>query len=952
MPRMHIRVLAIASAVLACVASPASAQTAVITNAMVVDGTGAPARRADVRIVDGKIDWVGQGRPADAAARVIDAHGLTLTPGFIDTHSHHDGGIFEHRDALAAVNQGITTVIVGQDGESNFPLARFFERLDAEPAAINVASYAGHGTLRRRVMGDDYKRPASASEEGRMQQLLREEMAAGALGLSTGLEYDPGIFSSGGEVAGLARVAAASGGRYISHMRSEDREFWPALEELFNIGRGGKMPVQVSHMKLAMRQLWGQGDTLVSRLDTARRQGINVTADVYPWTMWQSTLTVLYPKRNFSDRAETEFILEQVASADDLRLGTFTPHPAYAGKTVREIAAERGTDPATTLMALIAESRGADQSESVVAKGMDERDIARLLRWPYTNICSDGELDGPHPRGFGSFTRVLGRYVREQKVLTLADAVRKMTSLSAANVGIRDRGVIKPGMWADLVLLDPNTVAERATMTDPHATSVGVQTVWVNGEIVYDEGKPTGTFPGRALRRTGARTESPKTPLETRIDEFVREEMRRQRIPGLAVGIVHKGQVIARGYGYANLEHFVPVTDETIFQSGSLGKMFTAAAVMLQVEDGKLALTDPITKFYPDAPPAWSAITIRHLLTHTSGIPDYTTSTFDYRKDYTEDQLAHLAFEQKLEFPPGSRWNYSNTGFALLGFIVHKVSGKFYGDVLAERIFKPLGMTTARIISEADIVPNRAAGYQLVDGKIKNQDWVAPKLNTTADGSLYWSLRDLLVWNAAVTRRAILKPESWEQILTPVRLTSGKSYPYGFGWAIEERNHQPLQQHGGAWQGFKTQLSRFLGDDLSIIVLANLADADPSRVVDGIAALVNPALGVHEPTAIEDKEPRVAETLRRVLDAARAGTLSPSEFAYVRAGFFPDAANSYKEALVRLGQLTRVQLLDREELGDDRVYLYELTFASGKRYARLGLAPDDRISAFSLREQP
>jgi CubicO group peptidase (beta-lactamase class C family) len=805
------------------------------------------------------------------------------------------------------------------------------------------------------MIGDDYKRIASDSEVARMKDLLREEMAAGALGLSTGLEYDPGIFSAPAEVLELAKVAAAAGGRYISHIRSEDRQFWPALDELITIGGAAKMPVQVSHMKLAMRGLWGQGDKLIAKLDGARQEGIGVTADVYPWTMWQSTLTVLYPKRNFTDRKETEFILKEVASPDDLLLGSFSPDSSYAGKTVRQIAQLRGTDPATTLMALIAETQGPGRSESVVATGMDERDIERLLAWPFTNICSDGELDGAHPRGFGSFTRVLGHYVRERHVLTLEDAIRKMTSLSAANVGITDRGTIRPGLSADLVLFDPATVAERATIVEPRATSIGIQTVWVNGENVYDNGKPTGKYPGHALRRTESMLQdAPATSTsEQRIDAFVRDEMQRQRIPGVAIGIVNKAEVSARGYGYANLEHFVPVTGETIFQSGSLGKMFTAAAVMLLVEDGKLALTDPITKFFPDAPVTWKAITVRHLLTHTSGIPDYTTSSFDYRKDYTEDQLAKLAFEQTLEFPPGSRWNYSNTGYALLGFIVHRVSGQFYGEVLAERIFKPLGMSTARVISEEDVIANRAAGYRLVKGEIKNQEWIAPQLNTTADGSLYWSIDDLLKWDAAVKRRAILKPESWEQILTPVRLSSGKPYPYGFGWGLEERDHQPLQEHGGAWQGFRTQLSRFIGDDLSIVVLANLAQADPSRFVDGIAAIIDPRLAVPPPAPIDDPEPQTADELRRLLDAARAGTLTPAEFAYVRAGFFPDTANAYKEELGKLGQPSRIQLLERRELGDDRVYLYKITFAEGgTRYARLGLAPDGRVSAFSLRRDP
>jgi N-acyl-D-amino-acid deacylase len=925
----------------------AQTPSTLIQSASVIDGTGAAARIADVRIANGRIAAVGTLAPLPNE-RAVDGRGLTLVPGFIDTHSHHDRGIFQHRDALAAVSQGITTIVVGQDGGSQFPLARFFARLDSQPVAVNVASYVGHGTLRRRVLGDDYKRVATDAEVERMTQLLREELDAGALGLSTGLEYDPGIFSSPSEVLELAKVVAASGGRYISHIRSEDREFWQALDELINIGRVARIPVQVSHMKLAMRGLWGQGDRLIGILDRARQEGIHVTADVYPYTMWQSTLTVLYPKRNFTDRVETEFILKEVASPDDLLIGQFDPNPQYAGKTVRQIAALRGTDPATTLMALIAETQAPGVEESVVATGMAERDIARLYRWPFTNVSSDGELDGPHPRGFGSFPRVLGRYVREEKVLSLHEAIRKMTSLAAANVGIADRGTVAVGKAADLVLFDAKTIGDRATVKEPHALSVGVRTVWVNGEVVYANGKTTSAHLGRVVRRQTphAQRQSPNA-----IDDFIRAEMQRQRIPGVAVAIVNKGEVSARGYGYANIEHMVPVTDQTIFQSGSLGKMFTAAAVMLQVEDGKLSLSDPLTKFFPNSPSTWSAITVRHLLTHTSGIPDYTTERFDYRKDYTEEELARMAYAEKLEFPAGSRWNYSNTGYALLGFIVGKVSGQFYGDVLAERVFKPLRMTTARVITEADIVPNRAAGYQLVDGQFKNQDWVAPKLNTTADGSLYLSIRDLLAWSSAVERRAILKPESWEVILTPARLNSGKNYPYGFGWAIDERGGQPLHEHGGSWQGFKTQLSRFIGDDLTIIVLANVAQADPGRIVNGLAAIINPRLAIATPTPIADREPQVAARLHRLLDTIREGKLTPAEFAYVRAGFFPSTAKHYETLLKRLGAPSRTTLVERKELGDDRIYTYELVFSDKTYVTRLGLAPDDRVSAFSLREK-
>lgn len=440
--------------------------------------------------------------------------------------------------------------------------------------------------------------------------------------------------------------------------------------------------------------------------------------------------------------------------------------------------------------------------------------------------------------------------------------------------------------------------------------------------------------------------------LSDRIDRFVNDEMRRQHVPGIGVAVIQHGQVLkAQGYGLSNLEHRVAVTPDTLFQSGSLGKQFTATTVMLQVEDGRLALSDPLTKYFPDAPAAWRSITVRHLLTHTSGIPDYVEGMLDMRKDYTEDELATFAFGLPLEFPAGSRWNYSNTGYVLLGIIVHKVSGAFYGDVLATRVFKPLGMTTARVIDEADIIPNRAAGYQLEKGEVKNQDWVAPKLNTTADGSLYLSLRDLIAWDAGVRERAVLKPESWTQILTPVTLTSGKTYPYGFGWFLDERGGKPLQQHSGSWQGFKTQFSRFLGDDLSIVVLANLAQANPARIADGIAALVDPGLAVPPLQPVDDRDPQMTSRASHFLESARAGTLTPADLAYTRAGFFPDVAKIIQARLQPVMLPARLVLVKREDVGDDRISTYEVGAGARMLLYTIGFAPDGKVSILSVTEK-
>ena len=480
--------------------------TFLIENAVIVDGAGTPGRRGAVRVAGERIAEVGD-LTARRGERSIDAGGLVLAPGFIDTHSHHDRGLLEGREATAAVSQGITTIVVGQDGGSRSPLADFFARLEAAPPAVNVASYAGHGTIREQVMGADYRRAATADERRRMQDALRTEMTTGALGLSTGLEYDPGIYSSPDEVVELAKVAASFGGRYISHIRSEDRTFWQAIDEIISIGREARIPVQVSHIKLAMRSLWGQADSLIRMLERARASGVDITADIYPYTYWQSTLTVLFPERDFHNRETAEFVLREVAAPEGLLLARFDPDTTYVGMTVAQIAASRGTDPPATLMALIRESiameeRTGHSTESVIGTSMHEPDVEKLLAWPFANVCSDGALKGRHPRGFGAFTRVLGEYVRGRRVLALEEAIRKMTMLSAHHVGIVDRGSIAPGQFADLVLFDPAAVRDFATPEQPQAQSVGIRTVWVNGRIVFDGERATGAPAGKVIRRT------------------------------------------------------------------------------------------------------------------------------------------------------------------------------------------------------------------------------------------------------------------------------------------------------------------------------------------------------------------------------------------------------------------------------------------------------------------
>jgi N-acyl-D-amino-acid deacylase len=489
----------LAAALAGCAPEPVS--TTLIVNASIVDGTGSPARAGAVRIDGDRIVEVGDLEPK-RGEQVVDAGGHVLAPGFIDVHSHHEEGLFEMRDATPVVSQGITTIVAGQDGSMTYPVRELFERMEATPVAVNVATYVGHGTLRTGAMGkDDYRRHATPEEVERMRQGVADGMAAGALGLATGLEYDPGIYSATEEVVTLAQEAAKTGGRYISHVRSEDREFWAAIDEIVRIGREAKIPVEVTHMKLAMKDWWGQSARLLGILDKARADGVDVTGDVYPYEYWHSDLTVLFPKRDFKDRKVAQFVLDHVTPADGIILTDYSPEPALVGKSLAEIAAAKKTDPAVELMDLIARSQGENASQSIMGRGMIEQDIDALIVWPYAAICSDGSLDSMHPRGRGAFTKVLREYVRERKLLTLEEAVRKMTGLSAANVGIADRGAIRPGAYADLVMFDPATVADRSTFEDPKALSVGIDRVWVNGVAVWQDGKSTGAYPGRGVKR-------------------------------------------------------------------------------------------------------------------------------------------------------------------------------------------------------------------------------------------------------------------------------------------------------------------------------------------------------------------------------------------------------------------------------------------------------------------
>jgi CubicO group peptidase (beta-lactamase class C family) len=354
-----------------------------------------------------------------------------------------------------------------------------------------------------------------------------------------------------------------------------------------------------------------------------------------------------------------------------------------------------------------------------------------------------------------------------------------------------------------------------------------------------------------------------------RVDSCIAAQMSNRHLPGLALAVIRDGvPVKVKGYGLADIELNVPVSPQTVFQSGSVGKQFTAMLVMLLVEQGKIKLDEPISSYFTNSSAAWQKITVRHLLTHTSGIADYSEGPLgiDLQKGYTEDQLLEKARQMPLDFQPGEKWAYSNTGYMLLGILIHKVSGQFYGDLLKQYVFQPLSMETALIISEADIIPNRAAGYRHVKGEWKNQEWVSPATNTTADGSLYFTILDLIKWDAALSSGKILSKTSYDQIWSPVRLKSDSLHPYGFGWFLSPLNGHKAVWHSGGWQGFSTYIVRYLDDRLTVIVLANLWWAFPDKIAQSVAGIYVPELGEKVLSPIPDREPQftaIVENLYR-----------------------------------------------------------------------------------------
>ncbi len=506
---------------------------------LVYDGTGAPPVEADVAVDGDRISGIGPGL-AEAGAAVIDIKGLAVAPGFIDIHSHTDRELLVNPRAESKIRQGVTTEIVGQDGSSLGPwrdtgeretseeivdIAGFFERLERDGTAVNIASMIGAGTIRGLVIGED-DRPATAEELAQMVALVAEAIEQGACGLSSGLEYVPGGFADLDELVALAEPLRGTGLPYASHMRNEDDQLMAAVEEALAVGRRAGVPVHISHLKAQGQRNWWKAEPVLHTLERAAEDGDEVTFDRYPYVAYSTGLTSLFPLWSRDggteaflvrlDDAELQEAIEKAVRGKVAELGSWDAVQMTSadgegldwikGRKVGALAQEVGKDPYLLLLEIV---RQGQARIGMVGFGMSEENTAMILAHPLGMICSDGSAratygplseGSPHPRSYGAFPRVLGHYCRDQHLMPLEVGIHKMTGMPARRLRLDHRGRIAVGAFADLVVFDPATVADRATFTDPHQYPVGIDVVLVNGEVVIREGEHTGALPGRTLR--------------------------------------------------------------------------------------------------------------------------------------------------------------------------------------------------------------------------------------------------------------------------------------------------------------------------------------------------------------------------------------------------------------------------------------------------------------------
>jgi N-acyl-D-amino-acid deacylase len=496
----------------------------IITNGRIVDGTGNSWYRADVGVKGNRIVSVKKGLVAQYPnAKTIDAKNMVVSPGFIDVHAHIEGGVFERPTADNYIYDGVTSVVTGNCGGAADDIAVFLKKIDNTTTSINVATLAGHNTIRRLGMGLD-NRKATPAEMKKMEALMLKAMEDGAVGLSTGLIYLPGMYSPTQEIVDLAKVAASKGGVYATHMRYEGTKVDEAINETLTIGREANIPVQISHFKVTGKNNWGRSTETLAMVEEARKQGYDVTIDQYPYTASSTNLAVTVPdwaleggldslRVRLKNPEQRKKIIDGMAQALKAAkrkdyayavVANFGPDSSFNGKNISQISQGLGKkkkfiNEANTILDMLAKANA-----QMIYHTMNEKDLAHFMKYPFNMPAADGGVSNgkgmPHPRGYGTNARVLAKYVREEKLIGLEEAVRRMTSLPATKFNLKDRGLIMEGKFADILIFDENTIQDMSVYENPHQFTKGIEYVLVNGKLVINNGKHTGTRSGIALR--------------------------------------------------------------------------------------------------------------------------------------------------------------------------------------------------------------------------------------------------------------------------------------------------------------------------------------------------------------------------------------------------------------------------------------------------------------------
>ncbi|KAA5547116.1 serine hydrolase [Roseiconus nitratireducens] len=766
-PQSFRRHVAVAILVILPLSSNARAEQQldlVIQGGRIVDGTGAPWYVGDVGIDDGVIVRIGQIPEADAK-ELLDARGMIVSPGFIDMMGQTASPMIEDPNtAINLLTQGITTINAGEGGsaaplgpeegrrQGYTTMAEYFTLVESKGLPVNLVQTIGHTQVRRIVLGDVERRP-SDEELTEMQSLVHEAMEAGAIGVSTALIYPPAVYAQTREIAALAAAAGTHGGRYYTHMRNEGDLLLEAIDEALEIGREGKTPVHIFHLKAAGMQNWGKMQLAIARIKAARAQGHQVTADIYPYINNGLGIAALIHPRHFSNGRQQllaqlddpdlrQTIRTEMESSDGwenwfrhassdwdrivIGRSNDSRYADHDGKSVAKIAEAVGEDPWDTFFQLVKSGAFA------LPQTMSDANKILAMQQEFVSFCTDvgpagGSRSASHPRAYGSFPRLLSKYVRDLGAISLERAVAQASAAAANNVMAYDRGRIAVGQAADVIVFDYEHLTDRADFKDPHAVSEGVRDVVVNGRLVLRDGEYTGERPGRVLRGPGYNVETaacnvsagPQDDRFAHYDQAMRDFMRQHRIPGASIAVTDQSKVVfARAYGYADVGARQQVTPASLFRIASISKPITAVAILQLIEKGKLNADDKVfdvLDFEDDIQSAGDAfdprcreITIRHLLEHRGGWDrdesfDAMFQSVRFANQVGVDPPAGPAtvikamLTQPLDFQPGERYAYSNFGYCLLGRVIETLSEQPYDEYVKEHVLAPIGVTTMRI---------------------------------------------------------------------------------------------------------------------------------------------------------------------------------------------------------------------------------------------------------------